>query len=195
LISFNNKPVSEAIPFFEEFFAPFFTYVAARNETTTRPSGSDVIRVGLDFASSMVQGELPSDDLLIKAGKLLVAPTPFRSFLKDSNIVLPVVLRNAYSTLSSPTVAALSDTGVLPIMTEFLHTLQQIPSLIDEVADGARDFIPPPAQVKAAARRSYRARRTLILQYLEDPLDESPDVEELLQTAGQIIQMKRPMVR
>jgi Protein of unknown function (DUF1350) len=195
LISFNNKPVSEAVPVFEEFFAPFFTYVAARNETTSRPSGSDIIRVGLDLTSFMVQGELPSDELLLKAGKLLVAPTPFSSFLKESNLVVPTFLRNAYSTLSNPTVTALSNAGVVPIMTEFLHTLQQIPSLIDEVADGARDFVPPPAQVKAAARRSYRARRTLILQYTEDPLDESPEVEELLQTAGQIIQMKRPMVQ
>jgi Protein of unknown function (DUF1350) len=192
LISFNNKPVSEAVPVFEEFFAPFFTYVAARNETTSRPSGSDIIRVGLDLTSFMVQGELPSDELLLKAGKLLVAPTPFSSFLKESNLVVPTFLRNAYSTLSNPTVTALSNAGVVPIMTEFLHTLQQIPSLIDEVADGARDFVPPPAQVKAAARRSYRA---LILQYTEDPLDESPEVEELLQTAGQIIQMKRPMVQ
>ena len=57
-----------------------------------------------------------------------------------------------------------------------IQTLQQIPSLIDEVADGAKDFI------------------TLIIQYQDDPIDESVIVEELLQTAGQIIQMKRPMI-
>ena len=67
--------------------------------------------------------------------------------------------------------------------------------LIDEVADGARDFVPPPSQVSAAARRSYRARRTLLLQYTEDPIDESDELAELLQAAGQFIRMKRPMVQ
>jgi hypothetical protein len=62
------------------------------------------------------------------------------------------------------------------------------------VADGARDFIPPPAQVRAAARRSYRARRTLIIKYTEDPLDESEEIEELLKAARQVIRMKRPMI-
>jgi hypothetical protein len=199
LISYNNKPVSEAVPFFDEFFAPFFTYVAARNVTTnvttTRASGSDIIRVSLDMATSVVQGDLPSDELLSKAGKLLLSPTGFGSWIPDQSVVLPVVLRNAYTTLSSPTVTALSNAGVIPILTELFDTLQQVPLLIDEVADGARDFIPPPSQVKAAARRSYRARRTLIVQYLDDPIDESMEVEELLQTAGQIIQMKRPMIQ
>lgn len=193
LISYNNKPVSEAVPFFDEFFAPFFTYVAARNETS-RSSGSDIIRVGLDLASYAVKGELPTDDLLTKAGKLLLVPTPLSPLIQNNPIVLPVVLRNSYKVLSSPATTAIANSGLVPIMTEVIQTLQQIPLLIDEVADGAKDFIPPSAQVKAAARRSYRARRTLIIQYQDDPIDESLVVEELLQTAGQIIQMKRPMI-
>ncbi|EEC51151.1 predicted protein, partial [Phaeodactylum tricornutum CCAP 1055/1] len=122
LISFNNKPVTEAIPVFEEVVAPFFTYVAARN--ATRSSGSEILSVGLQLAKSATVGEVPY---------------------------------------------------------EFLETLEQIPLLIDEVADGARDFVPPPAEVKAAARRAYRARRTLIVKYTEDPLDESDEIEDLLQ--------------
>lgn len=195
LISFNNKPVSEAVPFFDEFFAPFFTYVAARNDTS-RASGSDVIRVGLELATAAAQGELPSDDLLTKASKVL-APPGLYSFVNsktNTNVVLPGMLRNAFATVTGPSTAALSEAGVVPLMTEFLGALQQIPMLIDEVADGARDFLPPPSQVKAAARRSYRARRTLLLQYTEDPLDESDELEELLQAAGQFIRMKRPMI-
>lgn len=191
LISFNNKPVSEAVPLFDEFFAPFFTYVAARNETRT--SGSEVIRVGLELATAAAKGELPSDDLLTKAGKVL-APPGFSAFA-SKNVVLPEVLRDAYATVTGPTTAALSKSGAVPIVTEFLGALQQIPLLIDEVADGARDFVPPPFQVKAAARRSYRARRTLLLQYTDDPIDESEELEELLQAAGQVIRNKRPMIQ
>jgi len=192
LLSFNNKPVSEAVPFFEEFFAPFFTYVAARNDTS-RQSGSEIIRVGLELATVAARGELPSDPLLSKASRVL-APPGLGSFFSNQNIALPGVLRTAFSTVTGPSTAALSEAGVVPLMTEFLEALQQIPKLIDEVADGARDFVPPPAQVKAAARRSYRARRTLLVQYTEDPLDESDELEELLQAACQVVRMKRPMI-
>ena len=48
--------------------------------------------------------------------------------------------------------------------------------------------------VREAARRSYRARRTLILQYDNDSLDESEELEDLLQEAERITRMKRPMI-
>jgi hypothetical protein len=46
--------------------------------------------------------------------------------------------------------------GVLPLLTEAIETLEQIPRLIDEVADGAREFVPSPDKVKAAARRTCK---------------------------------------
>lgn len=204
LLSFNNKPVSEAVPLFEEVVAPFFTYVAARNDTT-RPSGSELIRVSLEMATAAAQGEVPSDAVLNKAIQALMVNVPLPLGLssllgqnnqnnKETGVVIPAVLRNAVSTLTGPSAAALSNAGVVPLVTEVLGGLQQIPLLIDEVADGARDFIPSPAQVKAAARRSYRARRTLLIQYKDDPIDESAELEELLQAAGQVIRMKRPMI-
>jgi hypothetical protein len=44
------------------------------------------------------------------------------------------------------------------------------------------------------ARRSYRARRTLILQYDKDGIDESEEIEELLKEAESRTRMKRPMI-
>jgi hypothetical protein len=64
-----------------------------------------------------------------------------------------------------------------------------------QVADGARDFTPTPAAVRAAARKAYRARRTLIVEYSEDPLDESKIIEELLSEARSVTRMRRPMVQ
>jgi hypothetical protein len=63
-----------------------------------------------------------------------------------------------------------------------------------QVADGARDFNPTPSMVKVAARKAYRARRTLILEYSDDSLDESAQVEQLLKEAESITRMRRPMV-
>ena len=62
------------------------------------------------------------------------------------------------------------------------------------MAEGARDFVPPPDAVRAAVRKAYRARRTLILEFTDDSIDESGDIEDLLKEAERIIRMKRPMV-
>ena len=63
-----------------------------------------------------------------------------------------------------------------------------------QVADGARDFTPTPAPVSSVARKAYRARRTLIVEYSDDGLDESADIEELLNEARSVTRMRRPMV-
>ena len=63
-----------------------------------------------------------------------------------------------------------------------------------QVADGARDFTPTPASVCSAARKAYRARRTLLIEYSDDPLDETGTIEELLNEARSVTRMKRPMV-
>lgn len=191
LISFNNKPVADAVPFFEELVAPFFTYVAARNET--RNSGSEIISTALRLAKASAKGELPSDALLSRAVQLM-APPGFESLTRDKSVTIPETVRQAFASFASPASSALSNAGLVTLVTETLQALEQIPLLIDEVADGAREFVPTPARVKAAARRAYRARRTMILQYTEDPIDESDEIEELLSAAGQIIRMKRPMV-
>lgn len=93
-----------------------------------------------------------------------------------------------------PLVKAQSDAGISPLLDQTLDVFEQIPSLIEEVAEGARDFNPPPSSVRAAARRSYRARRTLVIEYDDDPLDESEEVETLLQEAETVMRNKRPMV-
>jgi len=202
LISFNNKPVTEAVPVFEEAVVPFFTYVAARNESS-RNSGSELISVGLQLAKAGAAGELPSDELLTRAVELMV---PGGKLMTDNQngseeshrsktVTVPDSIRNAFSSFTGPLAAAALKSGALPILTEALETLEQIPRLIDEVADGAREFNPMPERVKAAARRAYRARRTMVVQYTDDSIDESDEIEELLSAAQQIIRMKRPMVQ
>lgn len=71
---------------------------------------------------------------------------------------------------------------------------QQIPKLIDEVEGGARDFVPTPDAMSSAARRAYRCRRTLILQFTDDNLDDSEILEGYLKEAESVMKMKRPMI-
>lgn len=180
------------MPFFEEVVAPFFSYAAARNDTT-RNSSSEIISVGLHLAEAGAAGEVPTDELLSRALQLLTPQGGATT--ATENVAVPDIVRNVFSSLTGPLATVASKSGALPVMTETLSSLQQIPLLMDEVGDGARDFNPTPEKVKAAARRAYRARRTMVLQYKDDPFDESDEIEELLVEAQQIIRMKRPMVQ
>jgi len=189
LLSFNNKPVKDAVPFFDEFFAPFFKTVAEKNEKTSR-SGVDVINIGLQLARAASEGNIPSNKLVTELKDLL---TPLPGLIPDE-VEIPEELRDGIETLIGPSVTALSGAGVLPLMNQMVDTLDQIPLLIEEVAEGARDFVPPPESVRVAARRSYRARRTLILQFDDDPIDESDEIQGILQEAESVTRMKRPMI-
>ena len=200
LISYNSLQVTDAVPLFEELVQPFFTYVAARNATTTRRNGAEVISTWIELAQAQVCGQVPPDALLQKAVRLLLIPpildTPSTQSWIQQTVQVSSSVREAVSAATqNPLLVALSQAGLPPsVLYDMLQALQQIPSLVEEVADGATEFCPPPAQVQSAARRAYRARNTLIVQYQDDGLDESDELHDLLATAGQVVRMKRPMI-
>eukprot|EP00429_Kryptoperidinium_foliaceum_P005756 CAMPEP_0176024204 /NCGR_PEP_ID=MMETSP0120_2-20121206/11824_1 /TAXON_ID=160619 /ORGANISM="Kryptoperidinium foliaceum, Strain CCMP 1326" /LENGTH=434 /DNA_ID=CAMNT_0017357381 /DNA_START=93 /DNA_END=1398 /DNA_ORIENTATION=+ len=187
LLSFNNKPVTDAVPFFEEVFAPFFTTIATQNITPTATS-NELLKIYLQMAKAATEGELPPDEVLQQLQKAL---SPFET---ESGVKVPQELRETINQIFQPSVSALSDAGVLAIMNQAVHSLEQIPKLVDEVAVGARDFVPTPAATRTAARKAYRARRTLIVEFSDDSIDESNELEQLLKEAESITRMRRPMV-
>ena len=65
---------------------------------------------------------------------------------------------------------------------------------MNEIADDARDFVPPPDMAKTAARRAYKARPTPLIQYNNDGIDGSVEVEQFLKEAEIIMRMKRHKV-
>jgi ABC-type proline/glycine betaine transport system permease subunit len=161
LISYNNKPVSDAVPFFGEFFAPFFTYAAARNDPN-RHSGSQVISVGLQLAKAATIGQVPSDELLSEAAKLLVPPSVANS-MGSQPISVSAQMRELFQSFAAPVTTALAESGFTPIVSETFDALQQIPKLIDEVADGARDFDPSPTLVKSMTRKGTLMETSLCI--------------------------------
>ena len=56
------------------------------------------------------------------------------------------------------------------------------------------EFEPNPVDTKEVCRRMYRARRTLLLKFENDSLDESEGIEMVLREANTIMRMKRPMI-
>ena len=96
--------------------------------------------------------------------------------------------------VAEPAYQTLTNAGVTPLLLQSLDISQQIPKLIDEVEEGARDFIPTPDAMSSAARRAYRCRRTLLIQFDDDNLDDSELLEGYLKEAESVMKMKRPMI-
>ncbi|KAG2502253.1 hypothetical protein HYH03_000739 [Edaphochlamys debaryana] len=58
--------------------------------------------------------------------------------------------------------------------------LDQIPSVFNEVGNGATDFYPTPAESRAIISRSYSVSPTLLVRFSDDSIDESPEIAALI---------------
>jgi len=199
LISYLNRSVPDAVPFLDEFFAPLFLAASTdpneqnnNNNNMLLPNpfptkGTDIIRLMLKLARTSAKGEIPSEEFLQELvtsltpnglPKVPLTDLPFREQLED----------NAVKTL-------LKENGVSTLFEQIFDIIDQVPPLMEEVAAGCRDFTPNEASIRASARRAYRARRTLLIQYENDDYDESEDLEQLLNEAAEtVMKMKRPMI-
>ena len=79
-------------------------------------------------------GQLPSNEVLTELVQLLT-PQPFRNNMAtfSNQVVIPTSVRETIQTLVAPSASALSSAGVLHLLNQVIETLEQIPSLIDEV--------------------------------------------------------------
>lgn len=202
LLSYNNRGVGEAVPFFEELIVPLFS--------DKERNGSRLIKAAIEVARDKYNGRVPSDEVLFNLIKELPSPIPGQSvksilgalgggdnggLLSPSLISIPKPLRESLTNLlTEPTFDALTNAGITPLLLQSLDITQQIPKLIDEVEDGARDFVPTPDAMSSAARRAYRCRRTLLMQFENDNLDDSEQLESYLREAESVMKMKRPMI-
>lgn len=69
---------------------------------------------------------------------------------------------------------------VLPLARQGLELADQLPELLREVADGARNFEPQPSQVRQMLRTDFSARDAFIIQFETDAIDESDDLFSVL---------------
>ena len=200
LMSYNNKSVKDAVPVFDEIISPLSATLASSASNTTKvgedeeswspPSIIEAMALGLRLVKSSTEGDnLPSDELINEIStKMFPTSTPF------SKISLPQNARESVAPLISPTASTLSDAGVLPILNQLIEVTEQIPSLLQEVADGVKDFNPSPEAVGTVAKKAYRARTTLLVKFENDSIDETDDLGTILAEAERIMRMKRPMV-
>lgn len=83
---------------------------------------------------------------------------------------------------------------IVPLYKQGVEIVDQIPELLQSIAEGGREFEPSPLDVKESLRRMYRARRTLVLKFENDSIDESEEIAAVLREANTIMRMKRPMI-
>jgi len=231
LMSFNNKPVKESIPYFDELVSPIsHSLTKTFRYYKDKPNNLSLVRMAhearaasdvgfllqemaraeakagtdLDFllyecqrAASLVSTvsatapPLPLSPFSLPFGGLL---GPGRRKQRASNNISKLL---PWASPSSPPPSVFSDAAkfgfssllrpakrtlqAVTLLNQVIDVMDQIPNLLTEVSNGAKDFFPAPRSVRDFAKETYRAPQTLILQFEDDGLDESEEIESLLQ--------------
>ncbi|CAM9741006.1 unnamed protein product [Discosporangium mesarthrocarpum] len=151
LISFNNKPVTEAVPGFEELILPLVTQVLAEGG-----QGSSLIATLATLRETV-------DNLVDGVAESRFAP-------------------------------AVLEKEVIPLVRQILQVTDQLPGLFNQIADGTREFTPSPEETRDVVSKMYRARRTLLVRFESDSIDESERMKDVIQEGKTLLRMRRPMV-
>lgn len=118
--------------------------------------------------------------------QLQIAEALWASRINFANIVEDIA--------ASPLAPLAVEKELIPLARQALELVEQVPPLLRQLADGAREFTPNPEETKEVVKRMYRARRTLVVRFNNDSLDESEDVREIIQAGKTLLRMRRPMV-
>merc|ERR1711990_893412 len=81
---------------------------------------------------------------------------------------------------------------LVPVVQQGLELVDQIPDLLSQIAGGAREFTPSPQETRETILEKYRARRTLLIQFESDAIDETPELERILREASALEHMDQP---
>jgi len=168
LISFNNQKAQKAIPAFEELVVPL-----------------SVSLMGED-------GLIGGSPVLAADGGALGPGTALRQSLGRLRHNIEEVVEAYSASRMAPSVVR---NEVVPLMKQVFSVVDQLPPLLQSISDGAREFAPTPDDTREVCRRMYRARRTLLVQFEDDSIDESENLMKVLQESRSIMRMKRPLVK
>lgn len=175
LISFNSRSAIDSVPWYEELVIP----LSKKYERYLNESGS-------------LSSSTP------RVNKLLASPLDpisalftFADGIKDQ---FEQFVSSTTLTTSSPSTSTSNQARIASFYRQIEQFIDQIPNLFLQIAAGQEEFAPSFPEVKEVCRRMYRARRTLVIQFKQDTLDDSEDIASTLREANTIMRMKRPMV-
>lgn len=129
IISFNNRPATEAVPYFEQL------------------------------------------------GPLVSQMTP----MAEASPVYPMVKsasEDAWKTLRDVAASLVNyDKEAVAILERFV---EQLPSVLDQIAQGTSEFKPAPLENRQLVEQSYNVKQTLLVKFNVDAIDETDILEEAL---------------
>lgn len=76
--------------------------------------------------------------------------------------------------------------SAIELAAQALPVLDQIEPILREIDGGQIEFTPTPEEARRSAAKLYEARRTLVLRFTDDTLDESPPLPAVLQRGGDV---------
>jgi len=139
LLAHNNKQLRDAVPGFDDVFAPSLTPF------------SEVTKL-----------------------------SSYRNFIDSARALRQSTIALARDVVgSSPNTAPYS--SLFDDFSEISGLIDQVPSVLEGIANGVREFTPSPDELRRALRSSYATPRTLVLSFAQDSIDESDVLEASLQ--------------
>lgn len=60
----------------------------------------------------------------------------------------------------------------------------------DQIADGTREFTPTPEETRDVVAKMYRARRTIMIRFENDSIDESEGMKDVIQEGKTLLRMR-----
>lgn len=152
LMSFTNRPASQAIPAFNEVVVP--------------------------FSKQIMSSDFPSRNL--------------RRVVSSVRRVVDVAVNLLSESSLSPSIVS---EDLVPLLRQGFQLVDQVPSLLKEIAEGKQEFSPSPDNIEEVLRVMYRAKRTLLVHFDNDNMDSTAELEKLLKESNSIMRMKlnRPL--
>ena len=160
------------------------------------PEAPRAINVLISFNNRPVNAAIPAfEELIVPLSEQIMGETERSASLRSAVVNARVAIDKAIDLFALSQLApAFLGEELIPLFRQVVEIGDQVPPLLKIIAQGQREFVPSPADTKEVCRRMYRARRTLLIKFENDALDESEDIEKVLREANTIMRMKRPMV-
>jgi hypothetical protein len=180
LLSWNSRSLKESIPLYEELVRPFSSgLVTPRSPplSSEKLRALDAFSSSISSLSSLARLSLPSDSDL---SLLRSALGPLGGKVPSP---LPPALRELAASASSPLRDALGKAGLLDRVDDAEGILEQLPPIFEAVA-GGQDFELSAGDLLRCVEGGYAARRTLVVQFEGDAIDQSDLLYEGITKAG-----------
>jgi len=199
LVSFNNKDITEAIPAFDDLVLPLAA--AAMADTSEAIAGRNAILAGrnllaqtLEDAALELAMQTPSEHSNSGSSGSTKVNVEALGALGEISVLAAGLAKDAAvrsgELLGDPSFSAQR----LRDLRASLGVVDQIPGLFMDLARGTKQFIPTPQACRASCKNMYRARRTLVVKFANDPIDESDELAALINESKEVMQLKRPLV-